>query len=386
MPEEHLRSPSARRIGLYVHVPFCSVKCHYCNFVITLDRTPPQRERFLEALRREVLQAEKQYGRLAFETVYFGGGTPSQLTEDEFTAAVGFLKKSFIWDKVREFTVEINPGDVSPEKVQAFVSAGVNRASVGAQAFQEELLKAMGRPHGAEQIREAVSLLRAGGIENISLDLIFRLPGQTPAIFRESLNQALALAPSQITLYDLEVHEKTRFGILQNQGRLRLPDEGEHFAMFETAVTALEAAGYRHYELLSFARPGGESRHNLLYWENQDYLGLGPGAFRYLNGIRSQFAETVPDYLRRCEASEWEPAVSDRLSPEDIEWENLLTGLRLDRGVTLAYFTRIGEAVRPVLKRLSDAGLTEISQGRAALTFRGRALAETVFSALIQAR
>lgn len=375
----------ARRTGLYVHIPFCAVKCHYCNFVITLDRSTRMRERFFSAFEKEIQAAVRLRGPLSFDTVYFGGGTPSELTAEEFTRAVHLLRGAFSLEKVREFTVEINPGDISLEKIRAFREAGVDRASVGAQAFQPALLETMGRPHGPEETRETVRLLKEEGIRNISLDLIFRLPGQSLADFQTSLAEALALAPMQMTLYDLEVHDKTRFGILNKRGELDLPGEDVHYAMFETAVKTLEAEGFRHYELLSFARPGGESRHNMIYWENQDYLGLGPGAFSYLTGTRYQFSESVPQYLHKCETEDWMPSVSDTLTPEKIEWESVLTGLRLDRGISLEAFPRIRSVLEPALRRLAEAGLIEMSGFRVFLTLRGRALAETVFSSLIQA-
>lgn len=369
------RSP--RRTGLYLHIPFCRVKCHYCNFVITLDRSAPMRERFLGALEKEISAARARYGNLSFETIYFGGGTPSALDSGEFSRVVSALRSSFSFNTLKEFTVEINPGDVDAEKIRAFKELGVNRASVGAQAFQQTLLEKMGRPHGASEIHETVKLLKKEGIENISLDLIFRLPGQDVNAFCSSLDEALSLEPAQLTLYDLEVHEKTRFGLMQKKGELALPDEDAHFEMFEKAAMKLKDAGYRHYELLSFARPGFESRHNRLYWENQDYLGLGPGAFSYLEGTRYQFSESVHQYLKKCEAGDWVPAVSDVLTPEKKEVESLLTGMRLEEGVDLRDFPLIRESLRPAIEELARDGLIETRDSRIALTFKGRALAET---------
>lgn len=377
------RSP--RRTGLYLHIPFCRVKCHYCNFVITLDRSASMRERFLCALEKEIASARARYGNLSFETLYFGGGTPSALDSVEFRRVVSALRSSFSFDALKEFTVEINPGDVDAEKISAFKKLGVNRASVGAQAFQQSLLEKMGRPHGSSEIHETVKLLKEEGIGNISLDLIFRLPGQDVHAFCASLDEALSLEPAQLTLYDLEVHEKTRFGLMQKKGELSLPGEDAHFEMFEKAALKLQASGYRHYELLSFARPGFESRHNMIYWENQDYLGLGPGAFSYLEGTRYQFSESVPQYLKKCEAGDWVPAVSDVLTPEKKEVESLLTGLRLDHGVDLCAFPLIRETLKPAVEELVSGGLLETRGTRIVLTFRGRALAETVFLRLTPA-
>ncbi len=369
--------------GLYLHIPFCQVKCHYCNFVITLDQSERMRERFFAALEFEAAEASRRFGKLQFETFYWGGGTPSVLRAEEMKRIFLKIRELFQFSETPEITLEMNPGDVSKEKITACRNLGVNRASVGAQAFQDSLLEKMGRPHRAEAIGQTFSLLREQGFENISLDLIFRLPGQTLEDFQASLHDALALSPAQVTLYDLEVHEKTRFGILQKEGCLALPDEELHFRMFELAVKTLESAGYRHYELLSFAKPGFESRHNQLYWDNQEYLGLGPGAFSYMNGVRYQFAKDVPQYLKKCETGDWTPDVLDVLTDEQKEMETLLTGLRLDRGIDLHRIPGLRDALASGFRELEEAGLLESRESRIRLTFKGRALAESVFSFLV---
>ena len=369
--------------GLYLHIPFCQVKCHYCNFVITLDQSKNMRERFFAALEREAEDARRRFGALQFETFYWGGGTPSLLRPEELERIFSKVRELFRFSKDPEITIEINPGDVDGEKIAACRRLGVNRASVGAQAFQDSLLQKMGRPHSVEAIERTFELLRGHGFENLSLDLIFRLPGQTLGDFQESLHRALSLGPSQITLYDLEIHDKTKFGMMQKKGELTLPNEDLHFEMFELAVKTLESAGYRHYELLSFAKPGFESRHNQLYWDNQEYLGLGPGAFSYMNGVRYQFAADVPQYLKKCEDSDWTPDTLDVLTEDQKEMETLLTGLRLDQGLDLGRIPGLGRELEPGFRELHEAGLLERSESRLRLTFKGRALAETVFSFLV---
>lgn len=370
--------------GLYVHIPFCLQKCHYCDFVITVDRSPAVKERFFRALEREMEQAAVRHGPLSFDTLYFGGGTPSALEPEEMERIVQRLKKTFSFAPEAETTCEVNPGDVDRRKLETYRRLRINRISVGAQSFTDELLKEMNRPHGAQAIEETVRTLRELGFTNISMDLILRLPGQILEDARNSVRQAVALDVSQVVLYDLDVHEKTVYGRRLKQGTLVLPDEAVHERMFSGAETILEKAGYLHYEVANFAKPGFESQHNLLYWTNQEYLGLGPGAFSYLNGVRSQFAPDVNRYLAKCEAGDWAPDESEKISDENKEVETLLTGLRLSRGLELGPFHRIREPLEKAVEELIPQGLVERNGDRVALTRRGRYVAESVIGRIVQ--
>lgn len=369
--------------GLYLHIPFCLQKCHYCDFVITVDRSPETRERFFRAVEREADQAAQRHGRLQFDTLYLGGGTPSALSPDEMGRLFGIVRERFAVDAEAEVTCEVNPGDVDAKKLAAYRALGINRISVGAQSFNDPLLAEMNRPHDASAIEETASTLRKLGFLNVSLDLILRLPGQTLKDAQDSVERAVALGSTQVVLYDLGVHEKTVYGRRLQRGELKLPDEAAHERMFARAEEILEQAGYLHYEVANFARPGFESRHNLLYWTNQEYLGLGPGAFCYLNGVRRQFARGVGRYLAKCEAGDWTNDEQEQISDENREIETLLTGLRLSRGVELNGFPIVRPRLEPALRELSDQGLVETAAGRAALTRRGRYVAESVIGKIV---
>lgn len=371
-------------LGLYVHIPFCLKKCHYCDFVITTKRTDADRKFFLEALRLEVEHAAKKYGRLKFSTCYLGGGTPSSLEPEEFNQVHTVLNQNFDFEKDFEFTVESNPGDVDDAKMKVYRDAGVNRVSLGVQAFQEHLLKDMNRSHGVDEIRKTVLRLRDAGLLNISMDMIIHLPGQTVSDVEETLCKLLELNPNQISVYDLDVHEDTAYGLRRREGRLKLSSEEEHAQMSEKVTQTLEGADFVHYELSNFAKPGFESKHNLIYWHNQPYLGLGPGAFSYLNGKRYQFASSVETYLSQIKTGNWLNQVEDVLSPEEIEKETLLTGIRLQEGIDLRRLPISGQAYEKRAELWLKEGLLEKRGFRLKFTEKGKPVAETLLQAFAQ--
>lgn len=370
-------------LGLYLHLPFCERKCYYCNFVIALRRGKNDRRRFLDALQKEIIQARDRYGSLRFETIYLGGGTPSLLSLREIEEILNCLQRRFSFSPGFEFTIEINPEDTDLEKFKGFRGLGINRGSVGAQAFQDELLETLGRAHSAQKIYQVVEDLRTAGFENLTLDLINRLPGQSLEAFEYSLTEAVRIGVKQISLYDLEVHPKTVFGEREAAGTLFLPPEPIHELMFEKANTVLNQAGLLAYEISTFARPGYESCHNLIYWRNQEYLGLGPGAFSYFEGRRYQFAPSVSRYLEKIESNDWMNEVEDSIEGEKKEMESLLTGLRLlDEGISLSKLPLIWSKIEPEVRRLKEGGLLHMTDDCLKMTTRGRFLAESVFAAL----
>ena len=274
--------------------------------------------------------------------------------------------------------MEVNPGDISPAKIEAYRKLGVNRVSLGAQAFQEHLLKDMNRPHGTEEVTRTVEALRQAGLTNISMDMILLLPNQTVADIEETLKRLLELNPNQISVYDLDVHERTVYGQRRREGRLKLASEPEHAVMAEQVVQRLESAGLIHYELSNFAKPGFESRHNLIYWNNQSYLGLGPGAFSYMNGIRYQFSDSVDGYFRKTLARDWTNQTEDRLTEEEIEKESLLTGIRLKEGMDLRRLALLREKTEKAAEIYIQEGLLEKDGFRLKFTPKGKPVAELI--------
>lgn len=370
--------------GLYLHIPFCQTRCHYCNFVTTAEHSRALRERFFEALSAEIKHVSQHDGPLSFDTLYLGGGTPSCLSIPELKRLIDGIHGAFEFTKGYEFSCEFNPGDGAEAKLKALHEMGVNRISLGCQSFRDLILQRLGRRHTVRDIEETIFQIRRTGISNMSFDLMLRLPGQTLEDFRDSVKRCIELDASQVSLYDLEVHDGTSFGQFQKEGKLDLPEEEDHARMYESAIEMLTAAGYEHYEISNFAKPGLASRHNLIYWHNQEYLGLGPGAFTYLSGIRSQRAPDLVRYLAKCEVLDWKNDNEDKLSEEEQETETLVTGLRLCEGVAPASFPKIYPALKDRLKALQGEGLLEISEGKSRLTARGKFLSEDVFAFLLR--
>lgn len=371
------------RTGLYVHVPFCVRKCHYCDFTITTQRSDSMRQRYLEALKKEIEFLKSSCQIPVFDTLYLGGGTPSLLSESELDLLFDILHSQFRFSAEAEITCEINPGDLSLKQLDHFLKHGINRISVGVQSLDNSLLRTLGRAHQKSHTIETVNILKGRDFRNFSLDLMLCLPGQSPEIFAETLSECLNWNPAQLTLYDLEIFTETQFGRLQSLDRLNLPSESEHARMYTEAEAVLTGRGYRHYELSSFAKPGSESRHNLLYWQGQDYLGLGPGAHSFMNGERFVLDEKVAGYLSKCESGKFEYQFREQIDAKQREIEKLITGIRLLEGIQLDEFRIIREELEENIQSVLESGLIELKNNCLKTTSRGRFLAEELISRLM---
>lgn len=367
--------------GLYIHVPFCVKKCHYCNFVITGAAPDGRQRRFLSALAREMDLYPALKGRI-FDTLYVGGGTPSTLTPDEMRRFFDLVRTRFRFATGAEVTFEANPGDVTAERAALYRALGVNRISVGAQSFNDETLKKINRAHDARAIGETFRLLREAGFDNINLDLMLSLPDESLGDVRRSLEAAAALGPEHVSLYELTVEPGTEFGRRQEKGTLGLPEEWTQFEMLSTARKFLKAAGFDHYELLNYAKPGRRSRHNLLYWANAEYLGLGPGATSYLGGRRFRRADRVETYFEKMEAGDPSFIEDEKLTAAQKETESLLLALRLTEGAEIKPYKPLIKKICKTINELRAKGLLEQTDERLRLTPQGQFFAETVFTEL----
>lgn len=320
--------------SLYVHIPFCERKCFYCAFNSEAGNGRSEKESYLRALRREfdAIDAASWKG---LKTVYVGGGTPSSLDDDLFSDFLGDIGRRLDFGNLEEWTVEVNPGTATPAKVRALRSSGVNRVSMGVQSMDPRRLKALGRIHGPDEVRCTVADLREAGIENLSLDLIYGLPFQSPAEWETDVEKTLALGPDHLSLYALNYEEGTPYGDAHARGKLQELPEDEIRAMFNAAKVRLNTAGLELYEISNFARPGRESRHNQTYWRNEPYFGCGAGAFSRVGNERRRNEEDFRRYITLMNGSGNAVAERDRLGSREDYVESLASGLRTRAGIDL---------------------------------------------------
>ena len=334
--------------GLYVHVPFCRSKCPYCHFYSTtsLGLIPD----WLEAVKKEALLYQGLFS--SFDTVYFGGGTPSLLSPAALGDLVEFFQNRFCLSEDCEITLEANPGDLDRETTREFRKTGINRLSLGVQSFSADDLMFLGRRHRVPEAVQAIEAGRSAGFENLGIDLIFGLPGQTSAHWQKGLAFALSFEPEHISTYQLTPEEGTPLGRAAAQGRVRLWGEEESAQSFLETSRILEARGYLHYEVSNFAR--GEdrmSRHNRKYWQQVPYLGLGPSAHSFLNRRRWWNPSSLEEYLERLGEGQKPAAGEEFLSLDQLWLESLMLGFRNREGVAVDQL-RLTPASRAVLAEL----------------------------------
>ena len=371
--------------GIYIHIPFCKQACHYCDFHFSTNQA--QKQAVITALHTEM---QLQAGYLQAEpaqTLYLGGGTPSLLSGTEIQELIDRARGLFNLNPDAEITLEANPDDLTPEKAAAYTAAGVNRLSIGIQSFSEEHLRFMNRAHNALQSVECVSLARQAGIHNLSIDLIYGLPGSSHAEWQATLQKAVALQVPHISAYCLTVEPKTVFGNLHKKGQLPVPDPDYAAEQFEMLVQTLAEAGIEQYEISNFARPGFESRHNSAYWEQKNYLGIGPSAHSY-NGTSRQFNISSNAAYVRSISEGTLPATLEPLSRADCINDYLLTTLRTRQGCNLDFLLEKYGHNLPLensayLNRLFAADLAEINGGRLILSPKGRLLADGITAELM---
>lgn len=315
----------------YVHIPFCRRRCHYCDFATGLG-TAELIDTYVQKLCRQIEQLP--VSNVPLNTLFFGGGTPSLLHPEQLDRIVTALRSRFCFAEDIEFSLEANPGTVDRAKLAAYRNSGVNRISLGVQAFQMELLEACGRLHGVDEVFQAVEDLQAAGFDDFNLDLIFGLPHQTFQQWQTSLQSVIALNPTHISTYDLTIESETRFGRLYQPGDTPLPTDDTTVEMYLEAIATLTAAGYDHYEISNFARPGRQCRHNRVYWENQSYYGLGMGAAGHIAGRRYLHPRTIAEYFQLVDREQFPEAETRSLSEQMMD--ELMVGLRLREGIALS--------------------------------------------------
>lgn len=372
--------------GIYVHIPYCRKACTYCDFHFSTQLGG--RAAMVRALAKEVVLQRRAFdGSLHISTLYFGGGTPSVLTQADWKSLLSVLYLEFDINPKAEVTVECNPDDLTPEYLEMLQGLGVNRLSIGVQSFREQDLKLMNRSHNAEQARQSIQWAQEAGFENLTVDLIYGIPGLSESDWQANLDQLFALKVPHISAYALTVEEKTALAHQVKKGQVEMPEDETYEAHFYQLINRLEAAGYEHYELSNFAQPGHRSRHNSAYWTGAPYWGIGPSAHSYHHPVRSWNVSNNAKYIKRIESGKLPIKERETLSAKDQINEYLMTQLRLAAGIDLKHLReKLGFDLE--VERQEDIemnlkmGWMEKAEGHLRLTRSGKLLSNSLISDL----
>ena len=361
----------------YVHIPFCTQICYYCDFSKVFIKNQPV-DSYLEHL----LEEFRSYDIQKLRTLYIGGGTPTALSASQLEVLLDGLTKNLDLSVLEELTIEANPGDLDAEKIAVLKNSAVNRVSLGVQTFDDKMLKKIGRSHLEKDIYENIDRLKLAGFDNISIDLIYALPGQTMDQVKENVAKAIGLDIPHMSLYSLILENHTVFMNRMRRGKLPLPKEELEAEMFEYIIAELERSGFEHYEISNFSKPGFESRHNLMYWDNAEYYGIGAGASGYVDGVRYKNHGPIRHYLSAVEAGNAR-ITEEHLSQKEQMEEEMFLGLRKKSGVSIARFEeKFGRSFEgiygEIVKDLTQQGLMQIDGDRVRMTKRGLFLGDTV--------
>ncbi|MFS9134391.1 radical SAM family heme chaperone HemW [Streptococcus mitis] len=361
----------------YVHIPFCTQICYYCDFSKVFIKNQPV-DSYLEHL----LEEFQSYDIQKLRTLYIGGGTPTALSASQLEVLLKGLTKNLDLSVLEELTIEANPGDLDADKIAVLKNSAVNRVSLGVQTFDDKMLKKIGRSHLEKDIYENIDRLKLAGFDNISIDLIYALPGQTMEQVKENVAKAIGLNIPHMSLYSLILENHTVFMNRMRRGKLPLPKEELEAEMFEYIIAELERAGFEHYEISNFSKSGFESRHNLMYWDNAEYYGIGAGASGYVNGIRYKNHGPIRHYLSAVEEGNAR-ITEEHLSQKEQMEEEMFLGLRKKSGVSMARFEEkfsqsFEEIYGKIVRDLVQQGLMQIEGDRVRMTKRGLFLGDTV--------
>ncbi|MBC1573143.1 oxygen-independent coproporphyrinogen III oxidase [Listeria booriae] len=369
--------------AVYIHIPFCEHICYYCDFnKVFLEGQPV--DEYVDLLIKEMEMVTEQHTMSPVETVFVGGGTPTTLNEAQLAKLCSAISRLFPMTENAEFSFEANPGDLSISKLQVMKDHGVNRLSMGVQSFNNELLKKIGRIHTVDDVYQSVNNAKQVGFENVSIDLIFSLPGQTEADFEDTLTKALDLDLPHYSAYSLIIEPKTIFYNLMQKGKLILPGEDAEANMYEKLMSTMEKHGRKQYEISNFAKPGYESRHNIVYWSNEHYFGFGAGAHGYIGETRYANYGPLKKYMQPLQNGDLPTFQQKELSLKEKMEEEMFLGLRKVAGVDKAHFqAKFGQSLDATFANAIDKtiekGWLESTPESVRLTRRGRFLGNNVF-------
>jgi oxygen-independent coproporphyrinogen-3 oxidase len=368
--------------GIYIHIPFCVAKCPYCDFY-SIVSTPAVHQQFMASMKREIaLQAATSWVDAAFDTIYFGGGTPSLLKIAGLGQITAELHKNFNITGNAEVTVEVNPDTVDGDFFKKLPGIGVNRVSIGIQSFNDNELLTLGRIHDARTSLRAIEAVKKSEIRNLSLDLIFGIPGQDEKSWQRTLSLAVKQNPDHISAYGLTIEKGTPLETLIKSRELAAVSDDVQAKMYRALLQAMAGSGFDRYEISNFAHPGFESRHNLKYWEGEKYLGLGPAAHSFDGQLRSANFRDLEKYTRMLDKNHLPVAFSEKLTDYQKKQERLLLGLRLASGVPLAEVETVIN--KTAMATLISSGHIFINDDRVLLSEKGLLVADEVITRLIK--
>ncbi len=376
--QTHPKSTSA-----YIHIPFCEHICYYCDFnKVFLEGQPV--DEYIQSLLTEIRLTLEKHPTKVSETIYIGGGTPTSLTAKQLDVLLTGIHRYLPTHTTKEFTVEANPGDLTAEKLDVFKAHGVNRLSMGVQTFDDRLLKKIGRKHSVQDVYDTIKLLEKKQFDNVSIDLIYALPGQTLDSFRDTLTKALAFDLPHYSMYSLILENKTMFMNWVRQGRLELPTQEAETQMFEEAIIAMAQSGHHQYEISNFAKKGKESMHNLVYWDNEHYYGFGAGASGYLNQKRYKNYGPIQHYMKPLKEQRLPIFETEEISRANQIEEEMFLGLRKIEGVSLRRFEekfnqKLTTVYQSVIAELQQQQLAVLEEDYFRLTPKGLFIGNDVF-------
>jgi len=378
-----------RKIGLYIHIPFCVKKCNYCDFYSLGCVANGGIERYIDALCVHIREEGKKYADIVADTVFLGGGTPSLLSPESIKRLFCSIREAFVLSDRCEISIEVNPGTLNSEKAQTYKEIGINRVSIGLQSVCDRELKALGRIHTLEDFKECYRLLRDAGLNNISIDVMYALPDQKTEDFIKTLDTVVEFAPEHISAYCLKIEENTHFYKIKDT--LELPDEDEQYKMYMSLCERLDAAGYSQYEISNFAKKGAESVHNLKYWLSDDYIGFGPSAHSFMDGVRYSYADSTDKYVEAIEKGGLPKKIAEEsvvLTDSEKMDEYVMLRLRLASGVNTGEFeARFGitfESRYSSIKKYEKSGHVCKKGNNYALTPKGFFVSNYILSDILE--
>lgn len=368
--------------GIYIHIPFCQKKCPYCDFYSVVNAG--QMTGFVKALKVEIAKRAHELSGSTIETIYLGGGTPSMLSFGLIGEILQVVRDNFDISPDAEMTMECNPGDVSKMEIDHLVDFGINRFSIGAQSFQDDLLKTLGRRHSAYETVELYQDMRAAGVKNISMDLIYSIPGQKLSQLDDDLEQMMALSPEHISAYDLIYEQGTPYYEMKERGELDVVPDEQSIEMAHYLRTKLVLYGYEQYEISNFAKPGFRSQHNSSYWRGIPYMGFGPSAHSYIPPWRSWNEANLSLYINQLMGAGFLVREYEKITPQMAFEEYLLTRLRITEGISTEEMSAMGFPIpQKAIGDMVDKGYLEGKSGRYRLTDTGLDFANRVLLALV---